>query len=321
MAFSLNNIKGVADGLLNDASQEIRNEARRTQFIPFSKLIPSALNKDLSKDGIDELADQIYHDGLDQPLVVYPTKNDQYEVLGGERRLLAIGKLISDGRYEQDHMVECKVKHFDDSKLPLTLEEHKIFTWLTTNQYREKTDSDKYIEVVRWKEIIKKLKKNGIKVLVTGYDENGEPIKKEIKGNRTRSLVSEQTNMSASQVGKIERIDSSGSEKLKAALKKNKINITGADRLTALSKKEQDDFIEKTLKAKDSTITASEIDKVLKKAKAQKHPKVKVSNSAIKKDIDRIMKELETFNRKEVDQQEYDDYKKSIKIILDFLKE
>ena len=46
MAFSLNNIKGVADGLLNDASQEIRNEARRTQFIPFSKLIPSALNKD-----------------------------------------------------------------------------------------------------------------------------------------------------------------------------------------------------------------------------------------------------------------------------------
>ena len=122
MAFSLNNIKGVADGLLNDASQEIRNEARRTQFIPFSKLIPSALNKDLSKDGIDELADQIYHDGLDQPLVVYPTKNDQYEVLGGERRLLAIGKLISDGRYEQDHLVECKVKHFDDSKLPLTLE-------------------------------------------------------------------------------------------------------------------------------------------------------------------------------------------------------
>ena len=157
MTFSLDNISGISNQFLNDASRNIETDRQRTKFIPYQELVPSALNKDLSKDNIDELAVQIEQEGMDQPLVVTKMKNGKYEILGGERRFLAVGKLIEQGKYSEDQLVECKVKEFPKKKNGLTAEEQKIFTWLTTNQYREKTDHDKYIESLRWKEIVLKL--------------------------------------------------------------------------------------------------------------------------------------------------------------------
>jgi len=70
--------------------------------IATNKLVVSTLNarKDLQSvqedSGIDELASSIRQQGLLSPLIVRPTVDDQFEVLTGQRRLLACRKIGLD---------------------------------------------------------------------------------------------------------------------------------------------------------------------------------------------------------------------------------
>lgn len=253
MAFGLDNIAGsrknsnsskkdVTDALLNDASKKSKTRNRRTEYVHYEELEVSELNTKFSKSGIEELADQIYKDGLDQPLVVVQKENGKYEVLGGERRYLAIGHNIKIGRAEKNCVVEVKIKHLDENDLPLSDDDKRMFTWLTTNQYREKTDNDKMIEALRWKHIISKLREKGETIMVVGYDGDGNPIEENIAGKKTRQLIAEKTNMSESQVQKIETIENNGSNELKAALEENKVNIATAATISKLPKEQQDAF-------------------------------------------------------------------------------
>ena len=259
MAFNMKNISGISDTILNEASKAMMTENQKTEFINYDMLIPSELNKNISKNDIEELAEQIYHEGLDQPLVVMQNDDGKYEILGGERRYLAIGQLITSGRYDEEKLVECKVKKPEDTKLPLSTDDKRILTWLTTNQYREKTDGDKYIEALRWKDIILKLRKEGIEMLAIGIDKDGNVIGKNMKGEKTRKLAAEQSNISDSQMQKIESIEAHGTEKLKEALKNDKIKIAGAATIAKLSADDQDRFLEETLQDEKNVITAKHV--------------------------------------------------------------
>lgn len=313
MAFTINNISGMADNMLSETSKTIRAESRKTEFIKYDKLMPSALNKDFSKNGIDELAEQIFSDGLDQPLVVSLANNGKYEIIAGERRFLAIGKLIDSDRWNEDRLVECKVKNYEESSLPLSKKDKKILTWLTTNQYREKTDSDLYIETLRWSEIIKKLRKAGTNILVTGYDEEGNPIEKPIEG-KTRNIVAEQASISPAQVGKIDYIEAHGTDALKKALKSDKINISSAAKVAALPRDEQDDFVSEI--EKNTSISKKDVD-VASQGSAEN---AVLTKKELKSDLTELRDVLKTFEDKSMDKKSYRSYRNHIRALLNLLK-
>lgn len=332
MAFGLDNIAGsrknsnsskkdVTDALLNDASKKSKTRNRRTEYVHYEELEVSELNTKFSKSGIEELADQIYKDGLDQPLVVVQKENGKYEVLGGERRYLAIGHNIKIGRAEKNCVVEVKIKHLDENDLPLSDDDKRMFTWLTTNQYREKTDNDKMIEALRWKHIISKLREKGETIMVVGYDGDGNPIEENIAGKKTRQLIAEKTNMSESQVQKIETIENNGSNELKAALEENKVNIATAATISKLPKEQQDAFVKKTLSEKE-TISKQDVENIKKNIDNEKETSnlVKEINiSQIKQDLDDITKLLEGKENVNLPEAKLKSYNKCIKEIKKIL--
>lgn len=287
MAFNKNNIKGLKSGvgsaLLNEMSKEQQTDMERTVFLPYEDLRPSPLNKDISKNDIDSLASQIRIGGQKQALVVVQDDDGKWEILAGERRYLAIGRLIAAGDYRDDHMVECKIEHLEKQDMPLSDDDKKRFTWLTTNQQREKTDGDRYIEVTAWKELILKLRSEGVSLLVMGMDENGNEVSIDITGKKTREIIAEQTNMSQTQVGKIESIEAHGTEELKQRLKNDEINIRNAARVAKLPEEEQNDFIKNAIMERGK-ITHDDVDEAVEKVeKTMPKPPVKSPNTAAKK--------------------------------------
>lgn len=82
------------------------------QWIALDRIQESALNprKDFDKEGIAELAESIRSQGLQQNLIVRPTKKaDHYELMGGARRLRALRRLKAEGAM-------CKVVTADDGQ-------------------------------------------------------------------------------------------------------------------------------------------------------------------------------------------------------------
>jgi ParB family chromosome partitioning protein len=71
------------------------------RFLPLELIHPSPFNprKAFAEDGIAELAESIRVNGLQQNLVVrpHPKKKEQFELMGGERRLRALQLLKAPG--------------------------------------------------------------------------------------------------------------------------------------------------------------------------------------------------------------------------------
>lgn len=61
---------------------------------------PDQPRKHFEDTELDRLADSILADGLQDPLRVYPAERGGFSILDGERRWLAIGRLITSGRIE-----------------------------------------------------------------------------------------------------------------------------------------------------------------------------------------------------------------------------
>jgi ParB family chromosome partitioning protein len=345
MAFSISNMKGVKKeegSRLNVSTNDVKIDARRSEYIKFSLLEPSPLNETISKDEIEELASQIYNVGQLQPFVVLKKENGKYEVLGGGRRYLAIQHLIETGKFEENLKVECKNVGLESIDLPITEEEKKRLIWLSTNQYRNKTDKDKYIEALEWKKIIQSLRKNGIEMLATGMEQDGTPMERPIKGVRTRQLIAEQTGMSPSQVGKIEEIDINGTEELKDAIKKDKIGLHSASKISKLPEEEQKEFLQQMEEEKEEeeTITSKDIAEFQKRKQAgkenvvesdekefqeeeqgkqQDEPNVLITEENVSEDIHKVESTVKSGKRIYLTQNEYREYQRHIDALVRLL--
>ena len=73
------------------------NQNYKVVLIPYTDIKEAEINRTLKH--IDELAEDIKNDGLEQPLVVRKIHHDQYryELVAGHRRFNAICKNIQDG--------------------------------------------------------------------------------------------------------------------------------------------------------------------------------------------------------------------------------
>lgn len=85
-------------------------ESSELRHLPIEKLVPGRFQprKDMSSEGLDELAASIRSQGVIQPIVVRPINNDQYEIVAGERRWRASQRAGLD-------KVPCLVKELEDN--------------------------------------------------------------------------------------------------------------------------------------------------------------------------------------------------------------
>ena len=157
--FSVNSIRGnengkvrLGEGLLNDASKDIIK--MRIVNLERDKIRKNPSNN-YSINDIDSLAESIKNYGIASPLNVTKLEDDSYMLLGGERRITAIDKLIEDPNvqeWNEDTLIPCVIKNLEEIDLPLSDEAKEQYALITTNkEARKYTDSDRYIEVMAWK--------------------------------------------------------------------------------------------------------------------------------------------------------------------------
>lgn len=114
---------------------------------------PDAVNFYHAQDKeIKELAESIELVGLQQYPVVRPVEGtDEYEVLAGHKRRLAVLRLLDEGKTEYE-MIPCRVETPDKVQNELVL----IFT---NSTQRERTDYEKMREITRVRELLTEYQK------------------------------------------------------------------------------------------------------------------------------------------------------------------
>ncbi len=336
----------VGAGLLNVASQAQAALQKATIFVPYDKIVRNPMNK-MSLKNIDELAQLIELAGLQQPLVVKQTGDGKYMILTGERRYLAIGKLISEGKWNPENLVEVKLQDMDKLNVPLQEDTKELFEVVVTNQHRKNTDSDKYFEAMAWKKIIQEFRENGKQLRVVGYDENGEPIEQmrtimttgmdddgnaieeDITGMKTQQIIGDKLGVSAALVGQMEKIENNGSEALKDALMNEKVGISLGSKVAGLDQNEQENFLKTVLEKKDEgdTITNDDLrryqyekEKASVKKKEEEPeddllPGKLITEKQLKADLKKVTKALKANGGIRLDDAKYDSYIRQIQLL------
>ncbi|MEG2821278.1 MAG: ParB/RepB/Spo0J family partition protein [Lachnospiraceae bacterium] len=293
-------------GLLNNASKGLAVEKMEIEYIEIDKILPNKKNE-FSMSAIEELAQLInLNKGLEQPLVVRePNEEGEYILLTGHRRLAAIKLLQQQGKWIMG-VVPCKIKDLNNIDLPLDIETKEMFSILVTNQYREKTDGDILLEIREWKKIFSELREKGIDCIPLKIDENGNEEPRTIKGERTRTLVAEQMHMKPAQVGRFEKVENQGSEKLLDAVLDNRISLSAAEAVIEMPKEEQNKFMQKTHDKKEITTQDAQ------KHKEKSEEKVEISSDMFQMSIQGIKDKL--LNREmHLTESQYDKYQKCIR--------
>lgn len=268
-------------------------------------------NNHYSISGIESLAESIKQYGLLQPVHVMETETG-YRLLGGERRLTAIDKLIADAGvpdWTEDTLIPCVIKGAEDVKLDLSPENKERYAIITSNrEQRAYTDGDRYMEIQEWKKIIQELREKGIDA-IPGMEE--ETIN--IKGEKTRDILSKTTGMSRGTVNKFEKVTNKGSDALKDALLDGKISVSVAEKATELNEEEQKKLVKKAekLEQEGKKLQVSDVT-------VQSTQKVNLSESEWTKDTEDIVVMLQQ-NDVKLDEQalkKYHFYIKQIKKIV-----
>ena len=237
-------ISRTASMLLSDESKRKAKKYKEIRYIRRDRIHKNPKNK-VSIDGIEELAQDIRMAGIEQPLVGYAMETGDIMLLTGERRLTAIDKLIEDGAWDPENdLIPFVIVSLADYDLPLDDDLKERYAILRTNAFnRILTDADKVVQAEDYKVIIKALKKQGYKEMIIGYDDNGDPVSKDISG-RTREVVAGMMGISTGQMGKIESIEKHGGDKLKEAVKSGGMSIAAASALSRYPEEDQDVFLD-----------------------------------------------------------------------------
>lgn len=149
-------------------------------------------------------------------------------LLGGERRITAIDKLIEDPNvqeWNEDTLIPCVIKNLEEIDLPLSDEAKEQYALITTNkEARKYTDSDRYIEVMAWKKIIDELRANGVDTIKM------EDQSIQIKGEKTRDILSRTTGMSQGQIQRFNKVENNATTDLINSMLDDQISIGVASR-------------------------------------------------------------------------------------------
>lgn len=208
--------------ILNKRSQEMaKNENDQTKIVmvDVEKLIPSEQNF-YHVDA--ELKESIELCGLLQPLLVRECE-DGYHIIAGHRRHLAIKELVDEGKtqFAKVPVVFYKSEYDKENNGMDALSQLAL---IYANKFREKTDWERMKEVIESEKLIQKLR-----------DEVPE-----LRG-KTRELLSQLLDVSASTVAKQKAISNNLSKKLMDEFQKGHINVSVAYEVSTLNEEQQED--------------------------------------------------------------------------------
>lgn len=264
----------VVEGLLNDASRNYMG-TMNIENIEIRDIDRNDKNFYALND-IDKLKQSIETIGLKQPLLVKKQITGRYKLLAGERRFTAISELFEEGKWGPT--VPCVLQDYDRINMPISDELKEMYVLITTNREQRKyTDMDIMNEIEELKVIYAALRDAGVDSFSLGSDEDGNEQVKQIKGVRTRDLVSEDLKMSPSQVGKYEKVEKKASEALREILEKQGININTAAKVADLPKEEQEELVEK-YSSEDKKIQPQDVDDFIAEKKGDAEPEKKDVN-------------------------------------------
>lgn len=249
---------GTGAGLLNEASKNLAKNNMEITYIPREEIYKNPKNE-YSISDIENLADLIHVMGLREPLGVKPDGSG-YKLIEGERRLTAIDKLITDGKWEGDIPCIIREKELKVNVDVLSDEEKEILEIAGTNAGQRKySEADYLFEVEKLEPIYKKLKASGIGEF-TYESDTGEKITQSLTGKKSRELLAERLNVSPAQVGKISKVANSGTEELKEAVKDGTANIAVAAEIASMEKEDQKRLIEQHQKENGKAISKKDVE-------------------------------------------------------------
>lgn len=148
MAFDMRNfLNAESKKEIKSNWKPIKVSARKLRPTPDKKNFYHAEDKE-----IKDLAESIELIGLQQYPVIRPVEGtDEYEVIAGHKRRLAILRLLDEGKTEYE-MIPCRVETPDEVQNELIL----IFT---NSTQRERTDYEKMREIERVRELLTEYQK------------------------------------------------------------------------------------------------------------------------------------------------------------------
>ena len=186
--------------------------------IHYTKIKRPQRNRELRR--IDELAEDIREDGLENNLLVRKIEDDRYEVelIGGERRYSAILRNIEYGDRTYEY-IPCKV---------LTMSDIDARKRLILNNMENDplTNAEKLEAVEELKEIYKAKK------------EAGENIP-----GRIQTIIASEMGLKKSQIANYEKILNHASEEVRESIRKEELPLDAAATLVDLDEEEQRRFL------------------------------------------------------------------------------
>ena len=186
--------------------------------IHYTKIKRPQRNRELRR--IDELAEDIREDGLENNLLVRKIEDDRYEVelIGGERRYSAILRNIEYGDRTYEY-IPCKV---------LTMSDIDARKRLILNNMENDplTNAEKLEAVEELKEIYKAKK------------EAGENIP-----GRIQTIIASEMGLKKSQIANYEKILNHASEEVRESIRKEELPLDAAVTLVDLDEEEQRRFL------------------------------------------------------------------------------
>lgn len=207
---------------LSDESKKELKDNFKIEKVSVRKMKPSKDNfYSIDEEEITRLARTIELVGLQQNFVVKKMPGaDEYEVIAGHKRRLAVLKLLEEGK-EEFEMQPCRIIYTDDDiKNELTL----IFT---NSTQRIRTDAEMMKEVEETDRLLKQLRET-----------------QKIEG-RTDEIIAQLIGSSKSQVARLKKINNKLIEPLKSEYEAGNISTAAADKTASLPAEKQKEVLKK----------------------------------------------------------------------------
>lgn len=207
----------MADFFNAETKKDIKSDWKPIR-VSVHKLRPAAGKENfyhMDDKEIVETARTIELVGLQQYPVVKPVEGtDEYEIIAGHKRRLAVLKLLSEGKPEYE-MIPCKVEAAEDSI------KNRLILIFTNSTQRERTDYEKMREIKEVKELLTEWKKN-----------NKLP-------DKMQNVIAEILGTNKTKIGTLENIDKNLIEPFKAEFEQGNISTNAANEIAGLEQDAQ----------------------------------------------------------------------------------
>lgn len=242
MGFNINSF------LNEESKKEIKSDWKPVK-LSVHKLRPAAGKENfyhMDDKEVEETARTIELVGIQQYPVVKPVAGtDEYEIIAGHKRRLAILKLIAEGKTEYE-MIPCKIETAEDSI------KNRLILIFTNSTQRERTDYEKMQEIKEVRQLLEEWQKDN-----------------KIPG-KMQNVIADFLGTNKTKIGTLEHIDSKLIEPFKAEFAAGKISTNAANEIAGLDEVAQQVLYD-TYKETGS-LTAKEVKTVKEPEKPQDEP-------------------------------------------------